>query len=158
MKISKYIISVSSSLFSSIYELNDEDDQTISSIRVSGLSSQLQSFQYLSDQYTIDKESIWSSIHHISKNGQRIATIKNQSLWTSNLLILTNNHEYLLKSNLTYNKISILQNDIEVGKISRKIRWLNTSFGVAINYDGDHIVFVIAVIIQHLNMKAQMAA
>jgi len=97
IKISKYIISVSSSLFSSIYELNDEDDQTISSIRVSGLSSQLQSFQYLSDQYTIDEESIWSSIHHISKNGQRIATIKNQSLWTSNLLILTNNHEYLLK-------------------------------------------------------------
>lgn len=158
MKISKYLISIKSSFFTNTYQLSDESQLHLGSIQINSLSNQIHSFQFLNDQYTIEKESPWSSIYHVYKNEIKIATIKNKSLWNSNLIITTPDSSYLLRSDLTYREIDIVEHDAVIGKISRKTKWFNTSFGIAINHDSNHLVFIISTILQHRQMKAQTAA
>ena len=94
----------------------------------------------------------------INKNDLRIATVRNQSMWNSHLVITMNASTYLLKSDWTYRQVDIVKNNEVIGKISRRVTWFSTSFGIDIDDDSDQIVFLVATILQRNLKKAQMCA
>jgi len=93
----------------------------------------------------------------INKNDLRIATVRKQSMWNFHFVITMNASTYLLKSDWTYRQVDIIKNNEVIGKISRRVKWFSTSFGIAIDDANDHIVFLVATILQHNLKKAQMS-
>ena len=93
----------------------------------------------------------------MNKNDLRIATVRKQSMWNFHFVITMNASTYLLKSDWTYRQVDIIKNNEVIGKISRRVKWFSTSFGIALDDDSDHIVFLVATILQHNLKKAQMS-
>jgi len=157
MNIHKYIIKESHELFTYVFNICDQDEDTLSAIRVSSLTGKIKPFIYDGAAYEIKKESALSTNKFVFKDGVNIGTI-NQKNFTYKFRIFTEMADYTIKSNYKFKDITVLHGMREVGKVSRKTHWFTSSFGIALLDTVDPILVILTMILKLSVMRAGMAA
>ncbi len=157
MNIHKYIIKEEQKFFSYIYHILDEFEKPFLSFEMNGWTGKIKPININGVIYELKRKSHFTFRTEVFKDGIYLCSIGPKNGFSSVWEIDYAHQTIRIKSNLSFNRITIYKDNAELGKVSRQTKRFKSIFGMALYDDVDPVVVAFCLTIRLMVLRASMA-